>query len=157
MNGGYTAAAGTAPSIRTALAHFLLDTKIGNLVAIVGLAATYIGLAWAVYTGVVSLLGQRWTKRNDILQSCAALYSIGKYSDYCNATLEAGVRPSRFVVKRHASTVAETIDDDTSELLALAISLARSPFWGPTSYKPNAGSGDGAKDPLSASLPISAS
>ena len=49
-----------------------------------------LGVSWAIYIGVAGLDLQKWSARNDSLQSCLALESR---SEYCNATIEAGVRP----------------------------------------------------------------
>jgi hypothetical protein len=64
---------------------------IGLIATIASLIATIAGLIIALYTGVVGVILAKWTARNDILQSCAALATIGRFSEACNETLDAGV------------------------------------------------------------------
>ncbi|KAK5703436.1 hypothetical protein LTR17_022120 [Elasticomyces elasticus] len=66
---------------------FFLRTWLGNVLALIGLLFTVLGVAWTIYTGVLGL-------RYGALQTCATLYSIGKYSGPCNKTLDAGVTPA---------------------------------------------------------------
>ena len=49
-----------------------------------------LGISWAIYVGLSGLDLQKWSARNDSLQSCLALES---QSEYCKATIEAGVKP----------------------------------------------------------------
>ncbi|KAK5685391.1 hypothetical protein LTS10_003469 [Elasticomyces elasticus] len=71
------------PVARRPIVDFFLRTWLGNVLAVTGLLITVLGVAWAIYTGVLGL-------RYGALQTCATLYSIGKYSRYCNNTLNAG-------------------------------------------------------------------
>ncbi|KAK3634582.1 hypothetical protein LTR56_015162 [Elasticomyces elasticus] len=75
------------PVVRRPIVDFFLRTWLGNVLTVIGLLFTILGVAWTIYTGVLSL-------RYGATQTCAALYSIGKYTGYCNKTLEAGVTPA---------------------------------------------------------------
>ncbi|KAK4902348.1 hypothetical protein LTR27_001252 [Elasticomyces elasticus] len=82
---------------RQVIADFLIRTWLGNVLASVALVFGVLGVAWTIYTGIISL-------RYGATQTCAALYSIGKFSEYCNKTLEAGVTPAP-MIRRHLTDV----------------------------------------------------
>ena len=79
------------------IANFFLRTWRGNILAVLGLILAVLGAVWSIYTGVLN-------SRYGALQSCAALYSIGKYSSYCNNTLDRGVMPAP-KSRRHLTNV----------------------------------------------------
>ncbi|TKA80923.1 hypothetical protein B0A55_01656 [Friedmanniomyces simplex] len=105
---------------RHPITDFFLRTWLGNVLAVIGLVFTVFGAAWAIYTGV---LGMRY----GALQSCASLYSIGKYSVYCNKTLEAGVTPAP-MIRRHLTDIWSRSDN-------LIVSSRASAFWRPAFRK----------------------
>ncbi|KAK3712249.1 hypothetical protein LTR37_009111 [Vermiconidia calcicola] len=76
------------------IAQFLLKTTVGNVVAMLGCLLTFIGLAWAFFTGITTYQDVKWSRQNEALQACASLYSIGKFTKYCNQTLDIGVTPA---------------------------------------------------------------
>ncbi|KAK1063384.1 hypothetical protein LTR12_007442 [Friedmanniomyces endolithicus] len=85
---------------RHPVVNFLLATWLGNIIAVIALVFTVFAAAWGIYTGMLGIRYGALGAQYGALQSCASLYSIGRYSAYCNTTLEAGVTPAP-VVRRH--------------------------------------------------------
>ncbi|KAK0301058.1 hypothetical protein LTS00_000206 [Friedmanniomyces endolithicus] len=85
---------------RHPVVNFLLATWRGNIIAVIALIFTVFAAAWGIYTGVLGVRYGALGAQYGALQSCASLYSIGRYSAYCNTTIEAGVTPAP-VVRRH--------------------------------------------------------
>ncbi|KAK1055183.1 hypothetical protein LTR33_014201, partial [Friedmanniomyces endolithicus] len=85
---------------RHPVVNFLLATWLGNIIAVIALIFTVFAAAWGIYTGVLGIRYGALGAQYGALQSCASLYSIGRYSAYCNTRLEAGVTPAP-VVRRH--------------------------------------------------------
>ena len=83
----------TKASRRGRVVRFLLTTWLGNLAAVTGVILATCALAWGLYSVFAGLRLQFWTVRNDVLQSCLSLQGGGRYSKYCNETVEAVVEP----------------------------------------------------------------
>ena len=79
--------------------NFFLATWLGNLIAGIGLIIGLASLALTAYSSAVQVIFNRWTAKNDALQSCLSTYDIGQYSKFCNETIAAGV-PKPPVIKR---------------------------------------------------------
>ncbi|TKA25034.1 hypothetical protein B0A54_17452 [Friedmanniomyces endolithicus] len=90
--------------------NFLLATWLGNIIAVIALIFTVFAAAWGTYTGVLGVRYGALGAQYGALQSCASLYSIGKFSAYCNTTLEAGVTPAP-VVRRHTKDFGSGSND----------------------------------------------
>jgi len=95
---------------RHPVVNFLLATWLGNIIAVIALIFTVFAAAWGIYTGVLGVRYGALGAQYGALQSCASLYSIGKYSAYCNTTLEAGVTPAP-VVRRHIKDFGSASND----------------------------------------------
>ncbi|KAK0933996.1 hypothetical protein LTR48_004227 [Friedmanniomyces endolithicus] len=79
---------------RHPVVNFLLATWLGNIIAVIALVFTVFAAAWGIYTGV---LGVRYG-------------ALGRYSAYCNTTIEAGVTPAP-VVRRHIKDFGSASND----------------------------------------------
>jgi hypothetical protein len=79
------------PDDRSPMLRFLVATWLGNILAGLGLLATFAALASAMYSVVLQVITPRWSMRNDALQSCISMHVMGIYTAYCNTTLAAGV------------------------------------------------------------------
>ncbi|KAK0322106.1 hypothetical protein LTS16_004435 [Friedmanniomyces endolithicus] len=95
---------------RHPVVNFLLATWLGNIIAVIALVFTVFAAAWGIYTGVLGVRYGALGAQYGALQSCASLYSIGKFSAYCNTTLEAGVTPAP-VVRRHTKDFGSGSND----------------------------------------------
>lgn len=88
--------------------RFIQSPTLGNILGAVVLVLTVIGLGWAFGVGVVGLNLQKWTARNDALQSCLSWKDSGHTSSYCSHIIEVGVtRPP--VLKRALSLAYSSI------------------------------------------------
>ncbi|KAK5727365.1 hypothetical protein LTR15_003260 [Elasticomyces elasticus] len=106
---------------RRTIADFFVRTWLGNVLAVIGLLFAILGVAWAIYTGVLSL-------RYGALQTCATLYGIGKYSGYCNKTLDAGVTPAP-IMRRHSSGILFWRKDAWTAQDGYVVLYPDTPFW----------------------------
>lgn len=135
---------------------WLAKTWLGNVVAVTGLVLTLFGIGWAVYTGIVGVVATKWQLKNDVLQSCAALYvcassgplirftsfdmiqQVGMYSQYCNDTLQAGVLPPPIIKRgvekkldiRLSQTSLSVGLDVLANLLCVPLLVAAMRFFG---------------------------
>ncbi|KAK3623961.1 hypothetical protein LTR56_021322 [Elasticomyces elasticus] len=92
---------------RRPIVDFFLRTWLGNVLAVIGLLFTILGVAWTIYTGVLSL-------HYNALQTCATLYSIGKYSEYCNKVLDVGTTPAPMIISAARKSANERIQVKTT-------------------------------------------
>ncbi|KAK5707661.1 hypothetical protein LTR97_000199 [Elasticomyces elasticus] len=109
------------PAARRPIADFFLRTWLGNTLAVIGLLFTVLGVAWTIYTGVLGL-------RYGSLQTCATLYSIGKYSGYCNKTLDAGITPTP-IMRRHSSGILFWRKNTWTAQDGYVVLYPDTPFW----------------------------
>ncbi|KAK4961889.1 hypothetical protein LTR10_002382 [Elasticomyces elasticus] len=92
---------------RRPIVDFFLRTWLGDVLAVIGLLFTILGVAWTIYTGVLSL-------HYNALQTCATLYSIGKYSEYCNKVLDVGTTPAPMIISAARKSANERIQVKTT-------------------------------------------
>ena len=98
-----TTTASTSSSLRTSpqspSSKSFFKTWAGAISTALGLVLAALGVVSTFYSGFIGLRMQKWSARNDVLQSCLSFRSNGRTSDFCNRTIEAGVTPPR-IVKR---------------------------------------------------------
>ena len=98
-----------------------LSPRTNDLIAVVGLVLTVLGLGWALYSGAVGLRLEIWSARNEALQTCLAIRHSEKLSLYCNETIKAGVTPppvSRRGLVRTQDLFTRLLSDHTPAFLA---------------------------------------
>lgn len=101
--------------------QWMKSPTFGNVLGAILLVLTVTSLGWILSVGLIGLKLQKWTAKNDALQSCLSWDTAGCHSCYCNETIEAGI--TRPPLMRRDPALVELVGSYDVTLWAYRLSL----------------------------------